>query len=102
MVCRRASCRGSGACWARRRAGSRRRPGLLDGFGFERVLARGFVLARDDAGHPVTSAAGATPGTGLALIFHDGERHATVDGAQTRKKKAKPGKPPGDAQGSLL
>jgi exodeoxyribonuclease VII large subunit len=76
---------------------------LLDGFGYQQVLARGFVLARDDAGHPVTSAAGATPGTGLALIFHDGERHATVDGAPARKQKAaKKAKPPGDAQGSLL
>ncbi len=76
---------------------------LLDGFGDQQVLARGFVLARDDAGHPVTSAAGATPGTGLALIFHDGERHATVDGAPARTQKAaKKAKPPGDAQGSLL
>ncbi len=78
---------------------------LLDGFGYQQVLARGFVLARNDAGHPVTSAAAATPGTGLALIFHDGERHATVDGAPARKKGGAPArkkKAPSDAQGSLL
>ncbi len=85
---------------ARRRLEAQAR--LLDGFGYQQVLARGFVLARDDAGHPVTSAAAAPPGTGLALIFHDGERHATVDGAPARKKKARSGTPPGDAQGSLL
>jgi exodeoxyribonuclease VII large subunit len=63
---------------------------LLESFGYEQVLARGFVLARDDAGLPVTSAASATPGMGLALTFHDGERHATVDGARPRRKKSTP------------
>ena len=48
---------------------------LLDGYGYQQVLARGFVLARDDSGRPVTSVAQATPGTGLALTFKDGERH---------------------------
>ncbi|MEX2649843.1 MAG: exodeoxyribonuclease VII large subunit [Alphaproteobacteria bacterium] len=54
---------------------------LLDGLGYRQVLARGFVLTRDDAGAPVTSAAQAVPGKTLTLTYHDGERRATVAGA---------------------
>ena len=63
---------------------------LLDSYGYQQVLERGFVLARDDAGRPVTSAAQATPGKGLALRFADGERHATVDRAPRRRKPGAP------------
>ncbi|MFQ5958430.1 MAG: exodeoxyribonuclease VII large subunit, partial [Alphaproteobacteria bacterium] len=75
---------------------------LLDSYGYQQVLERGFVLARDDAGRPVTSAAAATPGTGLELTFRDGERHATVDRAPApRRGKARtPAK--ADSQGELL
>ncbi len=65
---------------------------LLEGLGYQQVLARGFVLARDAAGRAVTSAAQAAPGTTLALTFRDGERRATVtDGAPpARPRRAKP------------
>ncbi len=75
---------------ARRRLESQAR--LLESCGYQQVLARGFVLVRDDAGRPVTAAAEARPGLGVALTFHDGERHATIDGGAPRK--APPGKAP--------
>ncbi len=77
---------------------------LLGGLGYQQVLERGFVLARDDAGRPVTTVAAATPGMGLALTFRDGERHATVDRAPRPRgrKAASPGAPPGTPQGRLL
>ena len=44
----------------------------LEGASYARVLARGFVLVRDAAGQPVTSAAGVAPGAALSLAFGDG------------------------------
>ena len=61
---------------------------LLEGTGYQQVLARGFVLVRDDAGRAVTSAARARPGMGVALTFHDGDRHATID--RPRRARAAP------------
>ncbi|MEE8533257.1 MAG: exodeoxyribonuclease VII large subunit, partial [Alphaproteobacteria bacterium] len=75
---------------------------LLDSYGYQQVLERGFVLARDDAGRPVTSAAAAKPGSGLALTFKDGERHATVDGAPAPRRKKTPTPVKTDTQGELL
>ena len=75
---------------ARRRFETQAR--LLESYGHEQVLRRGFVLVRDDAGHAIASATEAKPGIGVALTFHDGERHATVDGGPKRRKaKARPG-----------
>ncbi len=54
------------------------------------VLARGYVLVSDTAGHPVTSSAAVKPGARLELRFADGEVRATADGGR---------KP--DRQGSL-
>jgi exodeoxyribonuclease VII large subunit len=45
----------------------------LESASYARVLARGFVLVRDVAGHPVTQAAGVKPGARLTLVFGDGE-----------------------------
>lgn len=39
----------------------------------ERTLARGYALVRDEAGRPVTRAAGVGPGQRLTLAFADGE-----------------------------
>ncbi|MFQ5984412.1 MAG: exodeoxyribonuclease VII large subunit [Alphaproteobacteria bacterium] len=74
---------------------------LLESCGYEQVLNRGFVLVRDPAGRPVTSARQARPGTSLALTFKDGERRARVEGAPTprRRRKAPPAQ---DAQRRLL
>jgi exodeoxyribonuclease VII large subunit len=54
------------------------------------VLARGYVLVTDRAGHPLTSATEVAPGAPLRLRFADGEVGARADGV-------KPG-----LQGSLL
>ncbi len=42
------------------------------------VLARGYVLVTDPAGHPVTEAAAIRPRMRLRLRFHDGEADATA------------------------
>jgi exodeoxyribonuclease VII large subunit len=57
---------------------------LLESVSYRGVLGRGFVLARDAGDEPVTSAAGAKPGAGLTLTFHDGEAGVTVDGSDGR------------------
>jgi exodeoxyribonuclease VII large subunit len=56
----------------------------LDGASYERVLARGFVLVRDAAGHAVTRKSEVRPGARLKLVFGDGEAHVTADGRQGR------------------
>jgi len=84
---------------ARRRLEGQAR--LLESCGYQQVLARGFVLVRDRAGRPVTSAAAARPGLAVALTFHDGERPATIDGASRPAKSAR-GRPPPSGQGRLF
>jgi exodeoxyribonuclease VII large subunit len=51
----------------------------LEGASYQSVLARGFALVRDAAGHPVTSAAAIRPGARLALRFADGESRVTAE-----------------------
>jgi exodeoxyribonuclease VII large subunit len=58
----------------------------LEGASYASVLARGFALVRDAAGHPITSAAAVKPRATLVLRFADGEtsvtaREATRQGA---------------------
>ena len=77
----RALTRGMGDARSRLEAQAR----LLDGFGYQQVLGRGFALVRDDSGAPVVSAAMAMPGMGVELTFHDGASHATIDGARLAK-----------------
>jgi exodeoxyribonuclease VII large subunit len=48
-----------------------------------RLLARGFALVRDKAGHPVTRAAGLKPAAKLRLRFADGEIGVVTEGRQT-------------------
>jgi exodeoxyribonuclease VII large subunit len=79
------------------RAGVREARARLEGTGARlesvsplAVLQRGYVLASDAAGHPLTSAAGVKPGARLRLRFADGEVGATADGARK-----------GDRQGEL-
>jgi exodeoxyribonuclease VII large subunit len=69
---------------------------LLDSYSYEHVLQRGFALVRDQNDEPLTSVAALSPGLSVALQFHDGRAHATIDGAPKRKA-AKPEK-----QGTLL
>ena len=51
----------------------------LDGASYEAVLARGFALVRDRAGHPIARADAVRPGARLRLRFADGEVAATAD-----------------------
>jgi exodeoxyribonuclease VII large subunit len=76
--------------------------GLLESFSYERVLERGFVLVRDQAGKPVTAAAQTRPGQQLGLRFADGEVAATVAGTPSPQGRSLRRKPPEGSQGSLL
>jgi exodeoxyribonuclease VII large subunit len=73
---------------------------LLDSYSYGRVLERGFVLVRDDAGRPLMAAAETRPGQSVSLRFHDGEAAAAITAAPRKK----PRRPPSDdnPQGSLL
>ncbi len=54
---------------------------LLESYSYKGVLARGFALVEAGDGKPLTSAAEATPGLPVTLVFADGKAAATVDGA---------------------
>jgi exodeoxyribonuclease VII large subunit len=71
-------------------AGQREARARLDGFSarlesvsYMAVLARGFALVSDPAGHPLTRAAEVAPRAALRLRFADGTVAATVDGGET-------------------
>ncbi len=92
-----------------RSAGFSRAAALLESFSYQRVLERGFALLNDDAGRPVCSLAGVSPGMGLEVRFHDGTAQVTVDepggggekpAGKVRVPAGKP--PPDDGQGRLL
>jgi exodeoxyribonuclease VII large subunit len=51
---------------------------LLTALSYRSVLARGFALVRNDAGHPVHAAASVVPGAGLELEFSDGRVAVTA------------------------
>jgi exodeoxyribonuclease VII large subunit len=53
---------------------------LLGALSYRGVLARGFALVRDGAGHAVHSAASVPPGARLSVEFADGQIDATADG----------------------
>jgi exodeoxyribonuclease VII large subunit len=53
---------------------------LLTTLSYRSVLARGFALVRDDAGHPVHAAANVEPGARMSIEFADGRVGATADG----------------------
>ncbi len=74
---------------------------LLNGFSYERVLERGFVLVRDAKARPLTSASALKPGMELILNFHDGEASAVSTGKKGTGKTAVPDEEGGE-QGSLL
>jgi exodeoxyribonuclease VII large subunit len=53
----------------------------LDSVSYSAVLARGFALVSDPAGHPLTRAAEVAPRAALRLRFADGTVAVTADGA---------------------
>jgi exodeoxyribonuclease VII large subunit len=80
---------------------------LLESYSFHSVLNRGFALVRDQDGHPVLAAAGASVGDTLSIEFADGRIGAKVsEGTTGAKPAAKPAAPRkregGGGQGSLL
>jgi exodeoxyribonuclease VII large subunit len=52
---------------------------LLTALSYRSVLARGFALVRDDAGHPLHAAAQVGPGARMSIEFADGNVGATAD-----------------------
>jgi exodeoxyribonuclease VII large subunit len=63
---------------------------LLAALSYRGVLARGFALVRDGAGHPLHSAASVVSGARLDVEFADGRIAATADGERAAKTAAKP------------
>jgi exodeoxyribonuclease VII large subunit len=61
---------------------------LLAALSYRSVLARGFALVRDEAGHAVRAAAGVGPGARLDLEFSDGHVAATADADRPAAKPA--------------
>jgi len=75
---------------------------LLRSMSYQSVLARGYAVVRGPDDWPVTSAAAALPGMGVALEFADGRAAAHIDGEAPAKHSGKPHKGGGGDQGSLF
>jgi exodeoxyribonuclease VII large subunit len=52
------------------------------------TLARGYAVARDRSGKPLTDSASFTPGLPFQLVLRDGEVDATVDGAPEAERQS--------------
>ena len=67
---------------------------LLSALSYRGVLARGFALVRDEAGHPLHSADSVGPNARLAIEFADGRVAATADADRpapvAKRAQAKP------------
>jgi exodeoxyribonuclease VII large subunit len=72
---------------------------VLESLSYQRVLERGFVLARDDKGEPITAASMTRPGMALNLRFHDKDVATRVEGAPKPRRRVSRDDPD---QGSLL
>jgi exodeoxyribonuclease VII large subunit len=66
---------------------------LLNSLGYRQVLARGFALVRDDAGHPRRSAAASSAGERLSIEFADGSVAATVTDVAAAVRNPAPKRP---------
>ena len=56
---------------------------LLNALSYRGVLARGYALVRDEAGHPMHSAADVASGARMSIEFADGRVGVTADGDRT-------------------
>lgn len=70
---------------------------LLEAYSYQGVLERGYVLATNEDGAVIRSKDQAGLGESVTLTFHDGKRHAVMDGSVAmatqkpkRKTKSKP------------
>jgi len=79
---------------------------LLQSLGYRQVLARGFAIVRDEAGHPVRLAASVGPGAALTIGFSDGEVAAIAAGEAPERAGTKARRAPATTsiakQGSLF
>ncbi len=77
---------------------------LLESFSYQRVLERGFILAKGSKNEPIVSVKGAAPGTDISLVFHDGTADAVIKGTGAPAKKTPKQRraTPEPGQGSLL
>jgi exodeoxyribonuclease VII large subunit len=90
---------------------------LLNALSYRGVLARGFALVRDEAGHPLHASADIGPGARMSIEFSDGRVGATADSnelaaaakpdAREPRSEPRPAAPPKRAtkpvdQGSLF
>jgi exodeoxyribonuclease VII large subunit len=73
---------------------------LLNAFGYQQVLKRGFALVRDAAGDPVRSAAAVAAGDALDIELSDGRIGAIVTGAPAARRRK--GSRESGGQGSLF
>jgi exodeoxyribonuclease VII large subunit len=55
---------------------------LLNALSYRGVLARGFALVRDEAGHPLHARADIAPGARMSLEFSDGQIGVTADAGE--------------------
>ncbi|SHN68401.1 exodeoxyribonuclease VII large subunit [Bradyrhizobium erythrophlei] len=55
---------------------------LLNALSYRGVLARGFALVRDEAGHPLHARADIAPGERMSLEFSDGQVGVTADAGE--------------------
>jgi exodeoxyribonuclease VII large subunit len=60
---------------------------LLNALSHRGVLARGFTLVRDGAGHPLRHAASVNPGMALDIEFFDGHVRAAAEAPRLREKQ---------------
>jgi exodeoxyribonuclease VII large subunit len=56
---------------------------LLSALSYRGVLARGFALVRDEAGHPLHAAADVGAGARMSVEFADGQVGVTADGSRS-------------------
>ncbi|HEX3937748.1 MAG TPA: exodeoxyribonuclease VII large subunit [Xanthobacteraceae bacterium] len=84
---------------AARRARAERGGQLLAAFSYRGVLARGFTLIRDAAGHTLRSAAAVTAGMPIEIEFADGRVGARADDPSDVKPGGEPAKPRGRRSG---
>ncbi|MDU2925162.1 exodeoxyribonuclease VII large subunit, partial [Bradyrhizobium sp.] len=63
---------------------------LLAALSYRSVLARGFALVRDDAGHPLHQAASIGPNAALSIEFADGVVAATAAAGRAAPVAAPP------------
>ena len=81
----------------RKRTGLAALSQLFESLNYKAVLARGYALARDADGDPVSSAAAVHPAQALAIEFADGIVRTTADGPRPKRRVSI-----GVVQGSLF